>query len=140
MQFKIILQGNLNPFDGSKQPLTNNFINQIKGGITFSTTYDITLNIIKNTIYTNPLYGKNFMKTLSFDLTSMLISCWFGGSKCNTTDFDSYVTYDKGNCYIYNFNSNGKSLKTSSQTGKAYGLQLELFNGFDGIKHIFKDF
>ena len=41
-----------------------------------------------------------------------------------------FTTYDRGNCYM--FNSNTSSIKTSMQSGPFYGLQLELFAGFDG--------
>ncbi len=76
------------------------------------------------------------MSIVSFNLTKMLLSCWYGGYQCGANDFDLFTTYELGNCYVFNFNSNigvnNKTLRKASQTGKMYGLSLELFNGVDG--------
>ena len=70
------------------------------------------------------------MQNISFDLQPMLISCVYNGVKCDSSDFIQFTTYDRGNCYM--FNSNTSKIETSTQSGQFYGLQLELFAGFDG--------
>ena len=70
------------------------------------------------------------MKNISFSLDNMLLSCLYNENSCNSSDFIQFTSYDRGNCFM--FNSNTTSIQTSTQSGPFYGLQLELFGGFDG--------
>ena len=85
---------------------------------------------IKSSFYSNNSLGKSFMQNISFQLSDMLLSCVYNGISCDSSNFIQFTTYDRGNCYM--FNSNTSSIKTSMQSGPFYGLQLELFAGFDG--------
>ncbi len=102
-----------------------------KNSLSSSLTFDDKMASIKSSIYANSSLGPVFMKNISFSLDSMLLSCYYDGSKCNSSNFIVYTTYDRGNCYI--FNSNASNVKTTIQSGPFYGLQIELFAGFDGI-------
>ena len=85
---------------------------------------------LKTSIYSNNSLGESFMKNISFSLDDMLISCYYEGDKCDSSYFTQFTTYDRGNCYI--FNTNASNIKISKQSGSFFGLQLELFAGFDG--------
>ena len=77
------------------------------------------------------------MQNISFSLGSMLLSCYYDGTQCNSSDFTQFTTFDRGNCYM--FNADTSNIKTSMQSGSFYGLQLELFAGFDGKNfYVFK--
>ncbi len=92
--------------------------------------------MIKTSIYANSSLGKSFMKEISFQLSDMLLSCVYNGKSCDSSNFIQFTTYDRGNCYM--FNSNTSNLLTSMQSGPFYGLQLELFAGFDGKRNFLK--
>jgi hypothetical protein len=133
------IKGNLNPFDGSNS-LASKFVSSILRIVPPSIGYVSTLNIAKIQIYSNASYGKSFMSKISYNLSKMLVSCWYSGYQCYPSDFDLFTTFEQGNCYIFNFNTflnnnsteSNKTLRTASQTGKIYGLSLELFAGIDG--------
>ena len=72
------------------------------------------------------------METLGFKLDSMLISCLYYNIRCTANDFYLYMTYDHGNCFIYNFEPKTKNLSTAFKTGIDSGLTLELFGGVSG--------
>ena len=93
-------------------------------------SFNEKLALIKSSIYSNSSLGKSFMQNISFQLSDMLLSCTYNGNKCNSSHFIQFTTYDRGNCYM--FNSNTSNLLSSMQSGPFYGLQLELFAGFDG--------
>ena len=122
---------NLNPFDGSKESAynyTNSFLQSPNNG----NTYSQKLGTMKSQIYADDSRGASFMNTIGFDLSTMLVTCQYNGNDCGLSSFITYVTYDKGNCYIFNFKMTNQSIQTSNQAGQFYGLQLELFSGFDG--------
>ena len=71
------------------------------------------------------------MSQIGFTLDNMLLSCLYANQiTCKSSDFKSYTSFDRGNCFT--FNADISNITTSSQTGQYYGLQLELFGGFDG--------
>ena len=121
--------GNLNPFNGYNTVGYNyiqNYLNQ--SGI--GSTYSEQLDSLKASIYSDSSMGESFMKNIGFSIDDMLFSCYFNKNECNKSDFTLITTYDRGNCYMFNFGT--ENIKTSSQTGQYYGLKVELFSGFDG--------
>ena len=93
-------------------------------------TYSQILANIKSSIYANTSLGESFMKSIGFSLSDMLISCTYNQNTCSSSNFTSFTTYDRGNCFMFNFNTT--DIKTTTQTGQYYGLTLELFSSFDG--------
>ena len=126
--------GNLNSFNGINSVGYNYIKNKKQSNK--NTTFLTILNMIKTSIYANSSLGKSFLKNISFQLSDMLLSCVYNGISCDSSDFIQFTTYDRGNCYM--FNSNTSNLLTSMQSGPFYGLQLELFAGFDGKRYSFK--
>ena len=103
-----------------------------------SSTLSDRLDSVKASIYANSSLGESFMKRISFKLDDMLLSCTFDKKECNASHFTQFTSYDKGNCYLFNFDA--ANIRTSSQTGQYYGLKLELFAGFDGEKDMILSF
>lgn len=60
----------------------------------------------------------------------MIKGCYFGGKKCDYTEFDSLFSSSYGNCFSYNLAAtNGqieKPKKLSGFTGPKFGLELTL--------------
>lgn len=77
------------------------------------------------------------MKKLGFNLNETIVSCQYDKKNCSSSDLKEFTSYDRGNCFRFNYGGVEAKLKTSSQTGQYYGLRLELFSGFDGKKNIF---
>ena len=123
-----MFSGNLNSFNGLNN-ISFNYVSSFKQSNKKSKFLTI-LNMIKSSIYANSSLGKSFMQSISFQLSDMLLSCTYNGNACDSSNFIQFTTYDRGNCYM--FNSNTSSIKTSMQSGPFYGLQIELFAGFDG--------
>jgi hypothetical protein len=126
-----MFSGNLNSFDGLND-ISYSYTSSLKES-NKNQTFLTIVNMIKTSIYANSLLGKSFMQNISFHLSDMLLSCVYNGISCNSSNFIQFTTYDRGNCYM--FNSNTSSIRTSMQSGPFFGLQLELFAGFDGNKH-----
>ena len=94
---------------------------------------------LKASIYANDSLGKEFMKKIGFNMSQMLISCYYDNKNCDVSDLKEFTSYDRGNCLRFNYGINETKLKTTSQTGQYYGLRLELFSGFDGKENTFLD-
>ena len=62
----------------------------------------------------------------SFD--DILLTCYFNGQLCTANDFIAVFDSAYGNCLV--FNSDNK-IKTSSVAGSLYGLQLQIYTGFN---------
>lgn len=91
------------------------------------------MSIIKSNALTNINGNSSYIRTLGYSIDSMLISCYFNGNPCSSSDFYWYYSYEYGNCYIFNHDSGDNStLKTVSQSGPTSGLQLELYAGDSG--------
>ena len=91
------------------------------------------MDLIKSTAYSDSRGKLEYIKSLGYDLDSMLISCYFNGYACNSSDFYSHYTFEFGNCYIFNHDYGDSSdLKAVSQSGPSSGLQLELYAGYPG--------
>ena len=78
-------------------------------------------------------YNDSDKKKLSHGIEDILLTCKFNYASCDAIDFSWTWDDYHGNCYM--FNSNTSSIKTSTQSGPFFGLQLELFAGFDGNIH-----
>lgn len=135
---------NLNPFDTSNSQ-TSSFISTIlkKNGMTSTISpqtgeYAIymvreTMDVIKSSALANVKGNSSFVRSLGYDLNTLLLSCFFNGFTCNSSDFFWYYSYEYGNCYIFNHNyGDGTALKVVSESGPNSGLQLELFTGYPG--------
>lgn len=133
---------NINPFDSSVAATKTLLDLQIKtNGLNTSITasedkpaiYQVRqiMKILKSSAMS--LYNSNstLAESLSYSLDSMLISCYFNGIKCNSSDFSKFYSYEYGNCYTFNKN-NGSSLKQTSKSGPESGLSLELYTGYPG--------
>lgn len=116
------------PLDLSEDFLTNldrfNYTRQNMTNTLAEVAYSMT-NIFK--INTN--YSVGF-----YSLNQMLISCTFNGRTCNTSYFITRPTRNYGVCYVFNtsaiYVTSGQNASKSARTGKAYGLNMELFVGF----------
>ncbi len=124
---KHIFQGNLNAFNGLK-PNVYNYIRDYKSQSTAK--FFEKISGIKTSIFSDTSRGEDFMQTIGFRLEDMLLSCYYDGYVCSFSNFTNFTTYDRGNCFTFNLVST--NIQTSKQLGSSYGLQLELFNGFDG--------
>ena len=131
--WNLFLKGNLNAFNGLNS-VGYNYIKSYKN--TSSDKFSNMIYGIKTSIYSNSSLGESFMKNISFSLDYMLLSCFYDGNKCYSSNFTQFTTYDRGNCFTFNYITNG--IHTSKQSGPFYGLQLELFNGFDGNWQLLK--
>ena len=89
-------------------------------------TYNQKLDELKASIYNS---SQSLMKELSFDIDDILLTCYFNKIACNSSHFTRFTSYDRGNCFMFNFVAT--NARTSSHTGQYYGLKLELFAGFD---------
>ena len=71
---------------------------------------------------------------ISHSLSDLLLSCYFNGIQCHSSDF--YPTYDRnmGNCYAFNAgkNSLGKAASKvlAMRAGSQYGLQLTWYTNY----------
>ena len=117
----------MNPFNGYNS-IGYNYIQAIKNASNFR--FAEKVDIIKTSIYSNSSLGEPFMSNISFSLDYMLLSCLYDRNRCYSSNFTQFTTYDRGNCFTFNYVTNG--IQTSKQSGPFYGLQLELFAGFDG--------
>ena len=124
-----LIKGNLNPFNATIAR-TLDYIKSIEKTF-YAKTFPQKLKSIKSSIYADSSLGESFMSQIGFTLDNMLLSCLYANQiTCKSSDFKSYTSFDRGNCFT--FNADISNITTSSQTGQYYGLQLELFGGFDG--------
>jgi hypothetical protein len=84
-------------------------------------------------------------RSLSYDISDILISCSFDGRECVLTDFIWRFDRFFGSCFIFNsgFDQNGDSvpLKVNKQPGKFNGLKLLIYDGLsDDFKKIYQDY
>lgn len=92
------------------------------------------MSVLKSSAVSDMRNNSTYIRSLGYDLDTLLISCYFNGFACNSSDFYWYFTYDYGNCYIFNHDyGSGENLKVVSQSGPSSGLQLELFMGLPGL-------
>ncbi len=115
----------MNPIKGDRKE-TSDYLKNLKST---GRNYNEVLDFLKSSIYANPSLGESFMKKISFDIGDILISCFYNKIECNSSHFTSFTSYDRGNCFMFNFGNS--SIRNSSHTGQYHGLKLELFAGFD---------
>ena len=139
----LFILGNLNSFDTSisgSYDLLNKTISTFNISYTdMKESYISTFNKLNKLLKSNAMSdlksnSSTTFKDYGFKLESMLISCYFDGTKCTVSDFTYYYTYEYGNCYIFNLYINSStSLKTISGSGPSNGLNMEIFVGYPGI-------
>ncbi|CAF1004836.1 unnamed protein product [Brachionus calyciflorus] len=82
--------------------------------------------------------NKSFLDyEMGFKLEDMLVSCYFNGEKCDSSNFTKFYTFEYGNCFTYNKNDNEHKIHKTSRYGTNSGLTLELFTGFPGKQDLF---
>jgi hypothetical protein len=95
------------------------------------------VDVIKSAIVSDRNLTNDNLKTIGFTIDTMLISCYFDSSPCNSSDFTWSHSYQYGNCYTFNANlddnNNKKAARTTKKSGPKNGLSLELFVGAGGI-------
>ena len=74
---------------------------------------------------------------MGYTLDDMLISCYFNGIQCNTSNFNWFYSYSYGNCYTFNNPNVSSNILKTSKSGPNNGLQLELFAGIPGTQDKF---
>lgn len=133
---------NINPFD-SNVATTKTFLdaqlvaNGLKPKIVATETspaiYQVrqAMRVLKASALATSLTNSTFTKSLGFTIDSLLISCYFNGAKCNSSDFTIFYSFDYGNCYTFNKNT-GSTLRSTSKSGPSSGLSLEIFTGYPG--------
>ena len=114
----------MNPIKGDRS-VSRDFLKEFNNE-TNNLTYNQKLDKLKASIYKS---NQSLMNELSFDIDDILLTCYFNKITCNSSHFTRLTSYDRGNCFMFNFVTT--NAKTSSHTGKYYGLKLELFAGFD---------
>jgi hypothetical protein len=134
-QFPAVTLCNLIPFDLNSN--TNFFMSMIQNAsLTPNITptlsspgiYQVqqTMNFLRANILANSqTYNSTFLKSLGFDLNSMLISCYFNKERCTASDFTWIFSFEYGNCYSFNYKRNSSiNLKTISNAGPSFGLVM----------------
>jgi hypothetical protein len=70
---------------------------------------------------------------IGFTLEKFVIRCQFGTNNCESTDWIWYYDFTFGNCFTFNsgrmMNGTKVPLRKIRQTGKYFGLEVELFAG-----------
>ena len=93
---------------------------------------DLINEILKANVVSNKTITQSYLQSLGFSIDTLLISCYYNGLKCDSTNFNWYYDPNYGNCYI--FNKDNGNVKKTSKYGPKYGLQLELFTGVPSKK------
>ena len=113
----ILINNNISPYI--------NATNSIGYDLVIQASSILNANIIADNI------TSSFREKIGFTMDTMLISCYFNGIKCNSSDFVLFQSFEYGNCY--SFNSNLNNIQYTSKYGPFSGLSLELFVGVSGI-------
>ena len=77
--------------------------------------------------------NSSIRKRFGFKLNEIIFRCTFNKIDCNLyNDFNWFYddTGNYGNCFTFNGGKNNSRSKTTSRTGKNFGLQLDLFVGY----------
>ncbi|RNA14620.1 DEgenerin Like [Brachionus plicatilis] len=136
---------NLNPFD-TTDPRTQVYLAQILNMSNLSleinpssqspAIYEVRRAFkLLNTNFLDDLRARNFRTDFKIvnNFDDLVLSCYFNGQKCDSTDFQSFFSFGYGQCFTFNKKINDStSLKKTSKTGPESGLSLELFTGFPG--------
>ena len=119
---------------------------------TFSRDSTVFENILSKFNKTESIYDQNdpelryFIRTyigvefsldqiqnLSLSMDEMLISCYFNGEPCFSSDFQFTYIFEYGSCYTFNpgYNSTPPTneLRKVNKVGRPNGLRIELFLG-----------
>ena len=76
--------------------------------------------VLKAYVTADTSINASFKESLGMTMDDMLISCYFNGVACNSSDFIYFRTHDFGNCYT--FNGLVTDVKQVSRTGTGTGL------------------
>lgn len=136
---------NLNPFYA---PRAQSYINSVLNSYNmtrFSNLTSIKQNetafsldaTVLSTILTAAASDQNLSssarKQLGFDIDTMLVSCWFNGVQCSSSDFYWFQSYKYGNCYMFNGGVNANNtaidIKQVNNAGNGNGFEAEIFVG-----------
>ena len=128
---------NSNPF---VTEFSNEFLKNISK-INNRTNRNIDENTWKNLIdekrlilsyaYKKTLTNK-IKKKFGYKINEAILRCTFESTECSLdNDFDWVYDNDYGNCFTFNANTNNSKLKTVSRIGKMFGLQMDLFVGYN---------
>ncbi len=150
VEFPQVTICNLNAFDVGTDEFSGTYINRVllKNNISPSITptdsqsaLDLVLtaaNVIKSAIVADTNLTDASKQKIGFTMDTMLISCYFDGIKCNSSDFTWSHSYEYGNCYSFNAkideNKNEKVARFTKKSGPKNGLNLELFLGAGGLQ------
>lgn len=69
-----------------------------------------------------------------FPIDRMIISCRYANEECDLSDFGWFYDRDYGNCYVFN----AINKFTVRSEGLFYGLQLEVFAGYEKYLPVYK--
>lgn len=147
-EFPAVSICNLNSFDLTTYSSSGTYINNalinnnISPNINLSTTDMATVKvdeasaILKSAVISDKTLNKTTLQRLGFSMETMLISCYYNGIQCNSSDFSWFRTFEYGNCYTFNgltdSNGNDKDPLMTSKSGPSSGLTIELFIGVPG--------
>lgn len=147
VDFPAVTVCNLNPLD---RRYSQNYIDKIfeKHNLTYLNNIslvDLNLNAIKYLIKANINSDKNLTmeikRSFGFEISFMLLTCFFNGIKCNSSDFIWTYDFDYGNCFTFNsgFDQNGNKIpiRQINEPGSDRSFKLELFLGDEFTQGIF---
>lgn len=134
---------NLNPFQTAEgvefanQILAQNYAEmQLQMSVPVSQMTSVNYYEMKYFIATNaanPNLTDEYRQSLTIQLNSMIISCYFDLIVCSASDFEWYFDNMYGSCFKFNSgkNSIGESVpeRFSTKTGPVNGFILELYVG-----------
>lgn len=134
---------NLNPFDSGKEFVRkiledelkeNNISSNIIGTEEKPAIFQLNdiMKVLKASVLSSSNDNETYAHSLSFSLDSLLISCYFNGIKCNSSDFVKFYSFEYGSCYTFNKDQTGYDLKSTSKSGPKNGLSMEIFTGLSG--------
>ena len=121
---------NLNPFKMSDPDIRfriESIINRNNNSIKNLNRANLKIKVINNILKKEASITKNF----GFNLSELLISCFFKSYPCKPTDFEPFYDYEFGNCFRFNGKLNN-IMRTHANNPRG-GLSLEFFVGNDSF-------
>ena len=92
-------------------------------------------SLIKASIQSDTTLNTSGVQQLGFQMSYMILTCYFNNLPCNESDFVWLYNYDYTSCYTFNsgFDRYGNKVPTKqiNEAGSDGGLKLELFLGDD---------
>ncbi|CAF1004824.1 unnamed protein product [Rotaria sp. Silwood1] len=116
------------------------FDNFIEPFINFTNSHNLTNTTDTSTIsseqsnhirkfFQNLLIHREPVDNYFFPLSSMLMSCFYNGERCQTTDFIPFLSSSFGQCYTFNakMKSNESRVRSTTDGGGIGKLELQLY-------------